>query len=105
MTKKVNKQAETIQELFERRMTLVREISLLNAEQLLNSQKFSGNQIDIMRCSEALEKQPGSEQLRAELTEVEDRQEALQSTIDDYEDKLQALEEQVTALDRKLEAL
>ncbi len=98
-------QTESIQEIFERRMVLVGEMSRLNAEQLLNTQKLSGNQIDLLRCADGVRDNGGDGGLRDELAEAEARDALLKSKIADCDDRLQALEEQVAALDRKLEKL
>ncbi len=86
-------------------MALVSEISRLNAEQLLNTQKLSGNQIDLLRCADVLRDEPASGPFRDELAQAEARDASLKSKMADCADKLQALEDQVAALDRKLETL
>lgn len=101
----MNETSENIREVFEKRMSLVGEISRLNAEQLLNTQKLSGNQVDLMRCTDAVRAEAASGQLHQELAAAKDRDALLKSRIADCEDKIRVLEEQVAALDRKLETL
>lgn len=87
------------------RITIVSEISQLNAEQLLNTKKLSGNQIDLLRCRDQLEEHGQTDELRTELAEAEARNEQLQTKIDACNDQMQTLEEKLAALDRKLEEL
>ena len=98
-------QAAAIQDIFARRMALVGEISQLNAEQLHNSQQLSGNQIDLMRCSDRLQDQAGSAQLRDELDAAEAHAVLLQSKIADCDNRIRMLEAEIAALDRQLEDL
>lgn len=95
--------ANPMQEIFMMRVAIVGEISQLNAEQLLNTQKHSGNQIDLLRCQDQLEEHGQSDELRTELAEAEARNERLQIKIGACNDKMQILEEKLAALDRKLE--
>lgn len=96
---------EQIQEIFAKRIVLVAEISRLNAEQLQNTQKLSGNQIDLLRCTDALNTEADNDQLRGELAQAESRDALLRTRICDCDDSIRALEEQVAELDRKLEAI
>lgn len=98
-------QVEQIQEILTERMALVGKATQLNAEQLHNTQQLSGNQFDLLRCADGLRGQPGSEQLRDELSLAEARDAALNTKIIECDGKLRALEEKIAALDRKLEAI
>lgn len=99
----MNDQPTKMQEIFMKRLALVSDLSQLNAEQLLNSQKLSGNQIDLQRCQNQLEELGLSDELRAELAEAEARNERLQAEITACNEKMQTLEDEVAALDRELE--
>ena len=92
-----------IQKIFERRMTLVSQISALNADQLKNTQKLSGNQIDVQRYEESTRQDDGSQ--RQELADAKARNERLLNRISDCDERLRALEQEVAELDRKLETL
>ena len=97
-----------MQEILAARIALVGEISQLNAVQLQNTQKFSGNQIDLLRCAAQAEREPGSEpnaNLEQELAEANDREAELKSQISDCENQIQCLEREIDALDRELEEL
>jgi peptidoglycan hydrolase CwlO-like protein len=96
-------QANHIQEIFVKRLALVGELSQLNAEQLRNTQKLSGNQIDLLRCQDQLEDGEPSDDLRAELAEAEAHIERLQIKINACNEQIQIREEKLAALDRKLE--
>ena len=95
-------QTRAIQEIFYKRITLVGEISSLNAEQLQITQQLSGNQFDILRCQDGLSDRNPSQQLRSELAEAEAREADLQNQIDECNERLQALENEIAALDRLL---
>ena len=96
---------EKIQELFQKRISIVEEISALNAEQLKNSQQLLGNGIELQRCSERLDEQGDTGPLRAERANAEAQEEELQNTIADCDDRLKKLEAQIVELDQKLNEL
>lgn len=96
---------ETIQQLFQKRIAIVGEISALNAKQLQNSQQLLGNGIDLQRCTENLNGQGDTEALREELKKAEAREEHLQNVVAECDDALADLERQVAELDRKLDEL
>lgn len=96
---------ETIQELFQRRIAIVGEISALNAKQLQNSQMLLGNGIDLQRCAENLDGQDGTEALREEFEKAKAREEHLQNAVAECDRILADLERQVAELDRKLDQL
>lgn len=91
-------------EIFAERMKLVQETARLNSEQLLNAQQLSGNQVELMRCKDAMTDGIATAETRAELAAAEDRDAELRSRIDECNRRLSDLEERIAALDRKLEA-
>lgn len=95
-------QTSSIQQVFERRILIVNEISQLNAEHLRITQKLSGNQFDIMRCRETVNDTASCKQAIEELKEAEARDHLLKSQITECDDKLQTLEAELTMLDRQL---
>ncbi len=96
---------EKIQAIFQKRISIVAEISILNAQQLQNSQKLLGNGIDLQRCAERLAEEGESKPLRDELENSKAQEEHLQSVIADCNRKLKKLEERVLELDQRLESL
>ena len=97
-----------VQELFAKRIALVGEISRLNSVQLQNTQQFSGNQIDLLRCTTRAASEPATEEhaaLEQELTEASARDAALKAKISECTDRIQCLEGELDALDRELEEL
>lgn len=96
---------DRIQELFQKRIAIVGEISELNARQLQNSQQLLGNGIDLQRCTENLNGQGDTEALHDEFKKAKAREEHLQNAVADCDRMLADLERQVTELDRKLDEL
>lgn len=96
---------DKIQELFQKRISIVGEISALNAQQLQNSQRLLGNGIDLQRCTENMKERGDTEAVREEYEQACAREENLQKVVADCEDRLADLERQVAELDRKLEEL
>ncbi len=93
-------EAETLHQIMTQRMSLVSEISKLNAEQLRNTQMMSGNQIELMRCAES-----DSDEAQSHHADAKARDELLRGKITECEDKLKVLEDEVASIDRKLAAL
>lgn len=96
---------EKIQELFQKRISIVGEISALNARQLQNSQQLLGNGLDLQRCTENLNEQGDTEALREELKQAKAREKHLQNVVAECDDMLADLDRQVAELDRKLNEL
>ncbi len=90
-------EAETLHQIMTQRMSLVSEISKLNAEQLRNTQMMSGNQIELMRCAENPD-----DQAQSEFADAKARDAQLRDKMTKCNDKLRALEDEVAAIDRKL---
>lgn len=91
---------DALHQIMTQRMSLVGEISKLNAEQLRNTQMMSGNQIELMRCAEN-----AGDQAQSELADAKVRDAQLRGKIAECEDKLRMLEDEVAAIDRKLATL
>ncbi len=89
-----------LHQIMTKRMTLVGEISKLNAEQLRNTQMMSGNQIELMRCA-----QTSDDRARSELADAKVRDAQIRDKITECEDRLKALEDEVAELDKKLAKL
>ena len=96
---------ESIREIFEKRISLIADLSALNAQQLQNTQQLSGNELNFQRCTECLEELGESRSLLDELAEIEARERDIRARIADCEIRIGNLEEQVSELDHKLEHL
>ncbi len=91
-------------EILAERMALVQEAVRLNSAQLLNAQQLSGNQVELLRCNDAMTDGTATAETQAELAAAEDRDAELRSRIDECDRKLKDLEDRIAVLDRKLEA-
>ncbi len=89
-----------LHQIMTKRMMLVGEISKLNAEQLRNTQRMSGNQIELMRCA-----QKPDDRARSELANAKGLDAQLRDKITECEDRLKALEDEVAEIDNKLATL
>ena len=96
---------EKIQRIFVQRISIVAEISSLNAEQLQNTQQLSGNEMNLQHCIENLDERGESKSLRDELTEIEACGHDIRARIEDCKNRIGDLEQQLSELDQKLQQL
>ncbi len=95
---------DNLGEILAERMELVQEAARLNSEQLLNAQQLSGNQVELLRCNDAMTDGTATAETRAELSVAENRDAELRSRIDECDRRLKDLEDRIAVLDRKLQA-
>ena len=101
----MNRQARDIQQdLLQRRLALVAQISALNARMHKLIQETSGMEMEILRLELAIARDTHNQQLVQELHDMEDRAADTRSACADCEAEAEAVEVAVREIDRQLAA-
>lgn len=94
--------ARLLQQILAERAALVGEIARLNAEQLRDSQRAGGLEIEVLTCLREVEARGGSDSARRSLAEAQAREARNASERLRREAALDALAQRLAALDREL---
>lgn len=97
-------QDQPIQELLQRRLDRVADISALTARTHKLIQETSGIEMEVLRLQLALDRDPGNDEVAKELSEVEGQAAAMRSAQADCAARIEAAEAAVTDIDRLIAA-
>ncbi|WP_432289290.1 hypothetical protein SLT36_31700 (plasmid) [Aminobacter sp. BA135] len=95
----MNDQASSATELLQRRLTLVGQISTLNAQALKLRQSLAGIEMEVLRLELEIGRTATSAQLVRDLHEAEKNAEAIRAAQTDCDDRIAAAEGEVAELD------
>ena len=89
-----------IAELMQRRMALVEKLAALNSKQLQNTQARSGIEVELLACTERIERDGESDAALARQAELEARFRAAAAACADCDREIDELADQLTSLDQ-----
>lgn len=92
-------QPPKVNDMLRRRLTLVAEVSALNAEGLKLSQALAGIEMEVLRCELAIERGEPDAQLVQELHHANESVASITQARAECEERNAAVEEKISALD------
>lgn len=97
--------ADTLQDLVAGRLSLVANLSALNAAALKLTQRLAGAEMEILRLEQAIAGSPEDEQLVRDLLVARLGADAIRGQQADQDDRIAAAERAIDDVDRRLGAL
>lgn len=88
-------------ELMQKRMALVERMAALNSKQLRNVQIRSGIEVELLACTEAIERDGETKETLTQRADLEARYKAAAAACADCDRELDGLAEELNALDQQ----